>query len=216
MMKRCFSFLLLFVCMGVTALSETGRWTDVLYNEFPTARIIRETGIGQDEGLLAVILVDENAVTVIIDRDTAGKTRLHINEYLFASGVPETDDLWLSDKFSLMRPFLWYTPENPEERFYITLQRDGAGAWHISHAEFDADETSCAYTAEGTNAYACGETLYPQVYTLQTLDLAFASFDLAAAEAHCRTLLAAPKEYLCYGLDCMENGPCQEHGLYVP
>ncbi len=216
MMKRCFAFLLMCLCLMPFAHVESYPWMEALSREFPSAECIYQVPIGREDGLFAVIQVDDHALTVILDKDAAGETRLHINDRLFSGGAPRHDELWLNDKFGLMQPFLWYMPENRQDGFYITLQRDDAGAWQISHAEFGADESFCACTAEGEIVTVYGETLYPQVRTVASCCLSFVTFDPVEAEAHCRLILSAPEEYRCYGHDCTENGPCQEHGLYLP
>lgn len=215
-MKRYLALLMLCLHMMSPAQAEANGWQTMLRLAYPSAEIISDTPIGHDEGLFAVLQADERTLTVILDKDAAGKTRMHVNDRLFPGDVPLRDDLWLSDKFGLMQPFLWYMPENRQDGFYITLQRDDAGAWQISHAEFGADGSFCACTVEGEIVTVYGETLYPQVRTVASCCLSFVTFDPVEAEAHCRFILSAPEEYRCYGLDCTENDPCQEHGLYLP
>ncbi len=220
MYKRLIMLLMMCLCLVMTASGEGMDWLTILKEAYPEAEIISDTVFGLDGGILAILREDGHTLAVIADKDEQGEVRFHVNRTLFAGEVQPTQEaFWLGDDVAQNgRPFLTYLPQDGAEGFFLRLERDVAGVWRISHAEFDREGSStfCAYTEDGMTATVYGETLYPQVRTLVSIDLAFTAFDPAEAEAHCRLILAAPEKYRCYGLACSENGPCRVHGIYLP
>lgn len=179
-------------------LSEDVR--QVLAVEYDGWSVPAGTTMFEDQhAVLLVLSKDEKSIAIIMEDQGSGFAVVATNDTIIPDGAFYDNDWWISDKWDIGEPYIWYSPTNMDQGFYYELRRSADGDWQVYSGSFgdtNGSTNTLAYGhANGDTALRVhGESYYSAVYVPIEVDLSFANFDPEGVKAFCATAMALKNE----------------------
>lgn len=136
---------------------------------------------GPQNAELVLLSKDEINIAAIVEEIDGAFVIAETSEYIIPDGLPFDDQWWVSDKWGTGEIFIWYTPIEGEE-FYYVMQRDEEGHFVLTEGFFDSADGSArpmgfSIDNKGTALRVYGDSYFSAVYAPYTIDLSFSGFD---------------------------------------